>query len=463
MPKNSSGSIRDASTGGLTGEHAPVRQDPLLVAPSTADQFNRVRLPLLAVACWGIDDIRFAFDSSFVDSDCSDDAGTAEDIRVELGALADLVQKYPQSPLSLFGHADPVGNDVYNKALSERRARAIYALLIFKSDPETAVSYWRSIASTEKWGTSQRDRMQLFVGSSNHASADSLIRTYMEKLSLPGPALSKTDFLAQGSGADRKGDFQGCSEFNPLLIFSQEKQAEFDGAKQRNDQPALAQRNAENAPNRRVVGLLFRKGSRIDPEQWPCPRAAEGVQGCVRRFWADGEERRSRHDPGRPRLFAATGDTFACRFYQRISADSPCEGSQGRVTWITALPDSADGDPVVLLVRDGDNNEVARLSRSQGRPGPGTYYSFDLSRFDALLPLSLELHSGGQFLVPVAELAIDALRLARDLNNQQGAGASLRLGEPVADPSNPYDAPDLFDSSGEPCPVMAPAKDQADA
>ena len=156
----------------------------------------------------------------------------------------------------------------------------------------------------------------------------------MQLLSEPGPALAKTDFLAQGAGHDRKGDFQGCSEFNPLLIFSQEKQATFDQAKQQNDGPGITERNAANAPNRRVMGLLFRKGTRIDPAQWPCPRAAEGIAGCKKRFWADGDARRSTHLPGQDRSFDDTGTTFACRFYQRISAGSPCHSFAGEDCFI---------------------------------------------------------------------------------------------------------------------------------
>jgi len=35
------------------------------------------------------------------------------------------VKDHPACPLSVFGHADPVGSDDYNKALSGRRAMAV--------------------------------------------------------------------------------------------------------------------------------------------------------------------------------------------------------------------------------------------------------------------------------------------------------------------------------------------------
>lgn len=57
-----------------------------------------------------------------------------------------------------------------------------------------------------------------------------------------------------------------------------------------------------------------------------CPRAIEGGVGSVHRFFSDGEKRRSTHLPDQPRKFQDTQDTFACRFYQRISTGAPCEG-----------------------------------------------------------------------------------------------------------------------------------------
>jgi hypothetical protein len=312
------------SSGGMTGDHPVFVILPFKVASSTESQFNTVRLPLVSIACWNVEDVRFAFDSSFVDADCAPQKkNSPEDIRRELKALKKLVTKYPGCPLTLFGHADPVGNDAYNKSLSERRARAIYSLLICKTEPETALSFWKQIATHEKWGKLQSDKMQSFVGIDS--TGDALIKAYMDKLSSDGPSMAKTDFLAQGAGADRKGDFQGCSEFNPRLIFSQEKQAHFDQGKTKNDQTIIAARNDANRVNRRVLGVLLRKGSRVDSAQWPCPRAIDGVAGCVKRFWVNGETRRSTHLPNYvDRSFTDAHDTFACRFFQRLTDNSPC-------------------------------------------------------------------------------------------------------------------------------------------
>ncbi|MEJ7714117.1 MAG: hypothetical protein WKF84_30810 [Pyrinomonadaceae bacterium] len=83
----------------------------------------------------------------------------------------------------------------------------------------------------------------------------------------------KDDFLARGADSKGKGDYQGCSEFNPILIFSQEKNVEFEQAQDKTI------RNAANAPNRRVMVLLFRPGSHVLADKWPCPRAKEGSTG----------------------------------------------------------------------------------------------------------------------------------------------------------------------------------------
>lgn len=49
--------------------------------------------------------------------------------RTNLDELANSLQKYPNSSLMIVGHADSVGSDSYNQALSERRARSASAFL----------------------------------------------------------------------------------------------------------------------------------------------------------------------------------------------------------------------------------------------------------------------------------------------------------------------------------------------
>lgn len=101
--------------GGYASSHPIVDQLPILAAPTTKNERNVIRQSLLSVACWRLNDLRFDFDSSFV----------MPAAREELIALRKICDLYPGPPLSIFGHADPVGKEDYNKVLSGRRAEAI--------------------------------------------------------------------------------------------------------------------------------------------------------------------------------------------------------------------------------------------------------------------------------------------------------------------------------------------------
>jgi hypothetical protein len=55
----------------------------------------------------------------------------------------------------------------------------------------------------------------------------------------------------------------------------------------------------------------------VKADEWPCPRAKEGVAACRQRFWSDGV---TRLQPGpQPRRQRETHDTYACRFYERLT------------------------------------------------------------------------------------------------------------------------------------------------
>ncbi|MGI8992461.1 MAG: peptidoglycan-binding domain-containing protein [Bryobacteraceae bacterium] len=155
-----------------------------------------------------------------------------------------------------------------------------------------------------------------------------LFLSYMNALCGDLKLNKSNDFLARGADPGLKGDLQGCSRFNPLLIFSREKEDLFKTANRQRDKLVLGQRNDEDAPNRRVMVLIFRKGSRVLPAKWPCPTVKEGVGGCLKRFFSDGDARRSTHLSGTDGQFDQSHDTFACRFYQRISDQSPCNKTQ---------------------------------------------------------------------------------------------------------------------------------------
>lgn len=331
-----------AAQGIVAGSHGRAASLPILVAPATRGEQNVIRPNIIPLGCFKIEDVRFDFDSSFIRPDLKDEL-------VELKRLIDdhtdkTSGKRP--PATIFGHADPIGQDEYNKTLSGRRAEATYAVLI--RDPDRWEKLFSHPAGGDKWGTGQVQTMLASLGhdpgpvtGQNNDKTKAAIKDFQSKNGLAadgvaGPATRKklfakymdflagdltldksTDFLAKGADKDGKGDFQGCGEFNPLMVFSK---TEVEAFKKSGD---TATRNKENAVNRRVMVLLFRPGLTIEPAKWPCPRAKEGGAGCRVRFFSDGDDRRANKDARRE--FKDTKDTFACRFYHLQVTRSPCE------------------------------------------------------------------------------------------------------------------------------------------
>lgn len=349
-------SLEIATEGGTVASHDSLPLLPVLVGPATGSESNAYRAGLIPLACWRVEDIRFDFDSSLVRPDILD----------EIRQLARLVQAHPECPLSIFGHTDPSGDDAYNKKLSGRRAQAIYALLTRE------VSLWEDLYSNplghDDWriraeqlmlqdldyepgrtdgvnDNPTRDALKRFQqnsglspsGSSDAGTRKKLFQAYMMALCGPQFRLTKTDFLGRGQDPDGKADYQGCSEFNPAMVFSQQEHNRYQAASDKTE------RNLQNTSNRRVVIYLFRKGSKVLPNRWPCPAATVGEGQCRARFWSDGEQRRSRRLPAERRQFPQTQDTFACRFYHRLATGSPCEAPSQEAMYHVHVDADRDG------------------------------------------------------------------------------------------------------------------------
>jgi hypothetical protein len=352
----------------------------VLAAPSTGDEFNAIRPMLATVGCVRLDDPRFDFDSSFL----------VAESRAEFHALKLLLDDQPDSPLAVFGHADPTGDDAYNKTLSGRRARAVYAVIVRDLDaweelysqpfggdhwgPRQVQAMLAAIPSTDgtpyyagavktSYDTAARNSIKHFQGDNGladdgdpgPATRRKLFEKYMDALCTDDDGAvfrrERKDFLAQGEGGGGKGDYQGCSEFNPVRVFSTTETAAFN-------QPAnKGARDDSNGINRRAVIYLFEPGSRVTPSQWPCPRVTEGVADCKKRFWSDGEVRRN--PQAARREYGKTRDTFACRFYQRLALASPCEAPG--VLCLELLYE--DGSPMA----DADFEAVFEASSITGR------------------------------------------------------------------------------------------------
>lgn len=329
-----------SAKGGVAAEHGRRPSLAVYVGPTTETGYNTLRATLLPTACWRLEAMRFDFDSSFVKPEAA----------AEFRHFAALWQRTGHPTLSVFGHADPSGEDEYNKQLSGRRATAIYAVLVRNTD------LWEELyandVSGDSWGFRSVQSMLVAVGydagaptGSSNATTDAAVRAFQTDRGLKvdgivGPNtrrelyLAYMDFLCRdeaeqpfvlapgdflGGGADPKGkaDRQGCSEFNPVLVFSKDESRELSAPARK------PERNARNQPNRRVLIFLFPAGTHLSPDLWPCPRTNEGSSACKQQFWADGDTRRNPQD--QPREYATHHNTFACRFYDGMARRSPCE------------------------------------------------------------------------------------------------------------------------------------------
>ena len=320
----------------------------LAVAPTDADggeQVNTIRAPLRPVAVWELDDSHFAFDSSVL----------LPSMTADLAELVGLIRRHPECPIAIFGHADPSGEQGYNKLLSGRRATALYAFLTRRVD------LWHHLhqhpMGRDDWSAGKlavrvmRTRLQEPLDEPlGAAQRPDLYRRYMEAVCVDeagqGFAVPPEAFLGRGADQHGKADYQGCGEFNPLLVFSTTEQ-------QRLSQPAhKAERDEENAPNRRVTVMFFPKWTAIPLSHWPCPRASEGVTGCKKRFWSDAAARRK--PAARRRVHPADRDTFACRFYDRLSREDPRARDAGDAEGTWELQPVSPTDPALDEVAECD-------------------------------------------------------------------------------------------------------------
>jgi peptidoglycan hydrolase-like protein with peptidoglycan-binding domain len=327
---------------GIAAEYGLRKSLPVFVAPSTDEAFNTLRKRLLPIACWRLEDLHFDFDSSFVKPE------SAADFR----RFASLWKRAGAPTVSVFGHADPVGDDDYNKKLSGRRATAVYAALTRNA------SLWEDLygreVSGDSWGMRSIQAMLVALGydagpptGSRNAKTDAAVTAFQtdhqDKIKVDGKAgpltrqelflaymdflcrdeddqpfaLAPTDFLGGGEDPDGKADRQGCSELNPLFVFSKDQSKQLSSASRK------AERDTLNQPNRRVLLFLFPAGTHVSPTDWPCPRTGEGITDCKKQFWPDGDARRNPQDS--PREYAISRNTFACRFYDGMARRSPCE------------------------------------------------------------------------------------------------------------------------------------------
>jgi OmpA family protein len=362
--------IHELTAGGIIADHPEEPPPPNVIAPATAGSsgFNTLRAPLRPIACWRLEKQRFLFDESFPVPESAE----------ELKLLAALMELHPGAPITIFGHADPSGSDDYNKTLSGRRAQAIFGILTRN------VALWEKLDSTPFGGDTWGEPVHRFIANDLGIPAGTprpprakLFRDYMDKHCRRANGdpfiLTGKDFLAGGVDPGGKGDLQGCSEFNPILRFSAAQEADFARPGRKDD------RDDANDVNRRVTVLLFRPGTKVTPERWPCPRATEGAAACRTRFFADAGTRRT---PAKdPREHSKSRDTFMCRFYESLTRNSPCERILKRTVFSYGLeqrenlPWQATSE---LHVTSEDGRQKFQFVMSQGNEA-GTHRVFPIT------------------------------------------------------------------------------------
>ncbi len=284
---------------------------PLRVATTTGAEFNSFGLDIDPVACVRLADVMFEFDSSFV----------GPQVRELLIGLPEL-RESRRNPISgklplfsVFGHADPAGDDEYNKKLSGRRAKAIFGLLT------RDVAIWEALHnvphSGDNWQTKNASaRMREVLGATAPKAQRDLFKAYMTAV-CPFQ-LDKSDFLGGGAPGG-KAAFQGCGEFNPVLLLGKDELKSM----------SKSERDEAHKPNRRVVIYMF-PPIPLNPKLWPCPTVDEPASACRSRFFPDADQRRA--SGASRREFVDAPDTFACRFYDRVAHKSPCEKPGHRLT-----------------------------------------------------------------------------------------------------------------------------------
>ena len=426
------GVLHHDSEFGKAASHPPAETQPFLVAPTSAQDFNTLSIDIIPVACLSLHDILFDFGSSFVNE-------SVKTILSELPPLrASHKNKRGDPPLlSIFGHTDPVGDDEYNKVLSGRRALAIHALLTHD------VPKWKSLldhphpSGGDNWRADNVPaKMRRSTGSST-GNENELIANYM-KLLCPFQ-LTPQDFLGRGTDAGGKADFQGCGEFNPLLLLTRTE----------NDTLPKEARNDQNQPNRRVVVYLFRAGTKINPALWPCPRASEPTAGCRTRFFGPPRTGDQRREPGAVRrkhiVFRIAGldvvDTFACRFYSRVCRLSPCEkpvisGAPLEVT-VFVDPDTDDPEKITLIVANSAGDTVGKIPASVATK-VDDFLVWELDPADLPNPARLRVQRD-DVLESIGSKAFDPFELRRALRDSDTdrADALLGLEDVSLPPENP--------------------------
>jgi outer membrane protein OmpA-like peptidoglycan-associated protein len=205
----------------FTAKHSEA--DPLdgSIAPKQVDEMAK-RL----IETHVLSSVNFTTGKSFI-------RASEADVLKALGrSVKDWKDKYPDGKLAVFGHADAIGAETSNKALSERRAKSVHAYLA--NEPQV----WEELYGEEKWGLACIQELLKHLGHDpgdldghDGPKTQGAVKAFQEKRRLPATgnidvtslqALFAAYFEAAESPCSTAKDFDaidgksfaGCSEFN---------------------------------------------------------------------------------------------------------------------------------------------------------------------------------------------------------------------------------------------------------
>lgn len=245
--------------------------------------------PELVLECVCIPGVTFDFDSSFL----------RPSVLEHMQQVDAALTEHPDARLFVVGHTDRVGDETYNKKLSDRRALSTFCFITDDADG------WESLYQEEAWGLKVVQTILKDLGH-DPGVVDGLIgpntrAAFRSFLGVPANALVENNasfrrqlFLAYMTGKHdvQAGPerfmpprFTGCGEFNPVVPPNAAE---------------LANAAPGNEPNRRVVLYLVR-------EDLPAPCAVGDLAPCKAEL-------------------AKGGGRFGCAFYDSIATRCACEG-----------------------------------------------------------------------------------------------------------------------------------------
>lgn len=318
-----------------------------------------------------LQDVTFGFDKSFLHPD------QAPVLKSMCDTISKWREEYPDGKLAVFGHADAVGKEDYNKSLAERRARSLLAFLM--KEPQG----WEALWKEEKWGLGPIQDLLRHLGHDPGATdgksgpkTQAAVKSFQGTNGLAedgeaGPDTRKAlfqEFMDKGNALElKKKDFDdingeagaGCSEFN-----------------------LIEKTQGTCAANRRVAVFLL-KSNKNFPIQYPCKKGDAGT--CKKQVARKGERR-------------TTG--FSCFFYDSLVVETAGSGEDTVGTVRIGLPIPEDhesaGDCRIKVSVDGKDCQDLALGECERGEDGLAYICITDPKPGELFTVSIRRGEGGE-------------------------------------------------------------------